>query len=87
MMCPRELRHRNLNHPVRKMDALDHVLAMVGYYRSKLEDGRLTGSEAAVYLKCLTILGVTNDVMSSRNVEKLAMAEEALELPFPSVVG
>jgi hypothetical protein len=35
------------------MDALDHVLAMVGYYRSKLEDGRLTGSEAAVYLKCL----------------------------------
>jgi hypothetical protein len=60
---------------------------MVGYYRSKLEDGRLTGSEAAVYLKCLTILGVNDDVMSSRNVEKLAMAEEALELTFPSVVG
>ena len=69
------------------MDALDHVLAMVGYYRSKREDGRLTGSEAAVYLKCLTILGVNDDVMSSRNVEKLAMAEEALELPFPSMVG
>ena len=64
-------------------DVLDHVLAMVRYYRNKMEEGQLGGSEAAVYLKCLTMLGLTDAVMTTRNVERLAQVQTVNELPFP----
>ena len=34
------------------------------------------------YIKCLGILGARDAVMSNRNIEKLAEAQEVVELPF-----
>ena len=34
------------------------------------------------FIKCLGILGARDAVMSNRNIEKLAEAQEVVELPF-----
>ena len=38
--------------------------------------------DASCYIKCLGILGARDAVMSNRNIEKLAQAQEVVELPF-----
>ena len=65
-------------------DILDHVVEMVGFYRSKMEDGDLNAGEAAVYLKCLSLLGAREAALNTRTVERLAAVEEVPRLPFPT---
>ena len=63
-------------------DVLDHVIALVNHFKKKMETDELTSGDAANYIKCLGILGARDAVMSNRNIEKLAEAQEVVELPF-----
>ena len=40
---------------------LDHVLGLVDHFKRKRDDNDLSAGEAAVYLKCLAILGAKDD--------------------------
>ena len=44
--------------------------------------GRVFEGDASCYIKCLGILGTRDAVMSNRNIEELAEAQEVVELPF-----
>jgi hypothetical protein len=61
---------------------MDHVIGMVEHFKRKMEDDQLSGGEAAVYLRCLAVLGVRDTALTTRNMERLSNAQEALELPF-----
>ena len=63
-------------------DVLDHVIALVNHFKKKMETDELSSGDASCYIKCLGILGARDAVMSNRNIEKLAEAQEVVELPF-----
>jgi len=63
-------------------DVLDHVIALVNHFKKKMETDELSSGDASCYIKCLGILGARDAVMCNRNIEKLAEAQEVVELPF-----
>jgi hypothetical protein len=64
-------------------DLMGHVLALVDFYKGKMQEGNLSASEGAVYLKCLGLLGVSDEISKSREPERVYDALGGLELPFP----
>ena len=48
-----------------------------------MQEGNLSASEGAVYLKCIGLLGVSDEIAKNRNVGSLADSLGGLELPFP----
>jgi hypothetical protein len=67
---------------MRGEEVLDHLLALVAFYREKMKTDELSGSEAGVYLKALCLLGARDVAIRSRHVERLETTEGVLDLPF-----
>ena len=61
---------------------LDHVLGLVDHFKRKRDDNDLSAGEAAVYLKCLAILGAKDAIVNARQMEALSDSRDALVLPF-----
>ena len=68
---------------MRTEETLDHLTALILYYRNKLEQETLTGAEGTIYVRCLMLMGLRDATMRSRQLDQLADANvEAMELPF-----
>jgi len=63
-------------------EVVDHVLGLVDHFKRKRDDNDLSAGEAAVYLKCLAILGAKDAIVNARQMEALSDSRDALELPF-----
>ena len=64
------------------MQVLDHVLGLVDHFKRKRDDNDLSAGEAAVYLKCLAILGAKDAIVNARQMEALSDKMGVVELPF-----
>jgi hypothetical protein len=63
-------------------ETLEHLLALVRFYKQKMDDGTLSGSEGNIYLRALMLLGLRDATVRSRNLEQLSNTVEYEELPF-----
>jgi hypothetical protein len=63
-------------------ETLEHLLALVRFYKQKMDDGTLSGSEGNIYLRALMLLGLRDATVRSRNLEQLSNSVEYEELPF-----
>ena len=67
---------------MKQEQVLDHVIGLVDHFKRKKDDGELTSGDAGIYLKCLTLLGAKEAVMSLNQIESLSDKVEVLDLPF-----
>ena len=67
---------------MKQEQVLDHVLGLVDHFKRKKDDGELTSGDAGIYLKCLSVLGARDAVMSLNQMDTLSDKMEVLELPF-----
>jgi len=67
---------------MKQEEVLDHVIELIHYFKQKKDNGDLTGSEASIYLKCLSVLGAREAVMSLQQMDSLTNGMDVLELPF-----
>ena len=67
---------------MKQEEVLDHVIELIHYFKQKKDNGDLTGSEASIYLKCLSVLGAKNAVMNLNQMDTISDKIEVLELPF-----
>ena len=63
-------------------EILDHMLGLVDHFKRKRDDNELSAGEAAMYLKCLAILGAKDAIVNARQMEALSDSKAALELPL-----
>lgn len=66
-------------------ETLEHLLALVRFYKQKMDDGTLSGSEGNIYLRALMLLGLRDATIRSRNLEQLSNTVEYEELPFDAI--
>jgi hypothetical protein len=67
---------------MKQSEILDHVIQLVEYFKTKKDNGELSAGEASIYLKCLSVLGAREAVMSLRQMDSLTNGLDVLELPF-----
>lgn len=67
---------------MKKNDILDHVIQLVEYFKTKKDNGELSAGEASIYLKCLSVLGAREAVMSLQQIDSLSNKMQVLKLPF-----
>jgi hypothetical protein len=67
---------------MKQEQVLDHVIGLVDHFKQRKDLGELTASEAGIYLKCLSVLGARDAVMSLNQMDTLSDKMEVLELPF-----
>ena len=67
---------------MKQEQVLDHVIGLVDHFKQRKDHGELTASEAGIYLKCLSVLGARDAVMSLNQMDTLSDKIEVLELPF-----
>lgn len=65
-------------------DTIDHLLALVQFYKNKIDEGTLTGSEGGNYIKALMLLGLRDATLRTRHLEQMSNGTEVLDLPFNS---
>ena len=65
---------------MKQEQVLDHVIGLVDHFKQRKDNGELTASEAGIYLKCLSVLGVRDAVMSLNQMDTLSNKMEVLEL-------
>lgn len=63
-------------------ETLDHLLALVQFYKDKIEEGTLTGSEGSNYIRALMLLGLRDATIRTRHLEQLNDGGGILRLPF-----
>jgi len=69
---------------MKQSEILDHVIQLVEYFKTKKDNGELSAGEASIYLKCLSVLGAREAVMSLQQMDSLSDGIEVLDLPFES---
>ena len=67
---------------MKAQETLDHLIDLVKYYKKKMEEGTLTGSEGNIYLRSLMLLGLRNATLKSRHIEEISNGMEVYDLPF-----
>ena len=67
---------------MKQSEILDHVIQLVEYFKTKKDNGELSAGEASIYLKCLSVLGAREAVMSLKQMDSLSNGMDVLELPF-----
>jgi hypothetical protein len=67
---------------MKQSEILDHVIQLVEYFKTKKDNGELSAGEASIYLKCLSVLGAREAVMSLQQMDSLSNGMDVLELPF-----
>jgi hypothetical protein len=63
-------------------ETLDHLLALVQFYKQKIDDGTLSGSEGSNYIRALMLLGLRDATLKSRHIESISDGLEVYNLPF-----
>ena len=64
-------------------ETLDHLLDLVKFYKSKMEEGSLTGAEGNIYLRALMLLGLRDATIRSRHIEAISQSNDIYaNLPF-----
>ena len=67
---------------MKQEQVLDHVIGLVDHFKQRKDNGELTASEAGIYLKCLSVLGARDAVMTINQMDTLSDKMGVLELPF-----
>ena len=67
-------------------ETLDYLVALVQFYKQKIDDGTLSGSEGGNYIRALMLMGLQDATLRARHLEKISNSKEVLELPFESKV-
>jgi len=67
---------------MKQSEILDHVIQLVEYFKTKKDNGELSAGEASIYLKCLSVLGAREAVMSLQQMDSLSNGMEVLDLPY-----
>jgi hypothetical protein len=68
-------------------DTLDHLLALVQFYKNKIDEGSLTGSEGGNYIRALMLLGLKDATLRTRHLEHISNSVEIVNLPFDEKTG
>ena len=63
-------------------DTVDHLIDLISFYKQKIKDGTLSGSEGSNYLRALMLLGLKDSVLRTRQLEQLSDGFEIVNLPF-----
>ena len=63
-------------------DTIEHLLTLVQFYKSKIDEGTLTGSEGGNYIKALMLLGLRDSVVRTRHLEQFSDTVQKVQLPF-----
>ena len=63
-------------------DTIEHLLTLVQFYRKKMDEGTLTGSEGGNYIKALMLLGLRDATIRTRHLDQISNGVEVLDLPF-----
>jgi hypothetical protein len=63
-------------------DTLDHLVDLISFYKQKIKDGTLSGSEGSNYIKSLMLLGLRDATIRTRHLEQISNGVEVLDLPF-----
>ena len=63
-------------------DTIDHLLTLVQFYKNKIDEGTLTGSEGGNYIRALMLLGLKDATIQTRHLEHMSKGTEVLRLPF-----
>ena len=63
-------------------DTIDHLLTLVQFYKNKIDEGTLTGSEGGNYIRALMLLGLKDATIQTRHLEQMSKGTEVLRLPF-----
>lgn len=63
-------------------DTIDHLLTLVQFYKNKIDEGTLTGSEGGNYIRALMLLGLRDATIRTRHLEQISNGVEVLDLPF-----
>ena len=67
---------------MKQEETLDHLLALVRFYKNKIDEGTLTGSEGGNYIKALMLLGLRDASLRTRHLEQMSNGTEVFDLPF-----
>jgi len=69
---------------MKAQETLDCLIELISYYKGKVKDGSLSGSEGQIYVRCLLLAGLRDATIRSRSIEQLSEESiEILDLPFP----
>ena len=63
-------------------DTIEHLLTLVQFYRKKMDEGTLTGSEGGNLIKALMLLGLRDSVVRTRHLEQFSDTVQKVQLPF-----
>jgi hypothetical protein len=63
-------------------DTIEHLLTLVQFYKNKIDEGTLTGSEGGNYIKALMLLGLRDSVVRTRHLEQFSDTVQKVQLPF-----
>ena len=67
---------------MKKEETIESLLALVRFYKKKIDKGTLTGSEGSTYIKALLLLGLKDASIKTRNLEDINESVEIVNLPF-----
>ena len=63
-------------------DTIEHLLTLVQFYKNKIDEGTLTGSEGDNLIRALMLLGLRDSVVRTRHLEQFSDTVEKVQLPF-----
>ena len=63
-------------------DTIDHLLTLVQFYKNKIDEGTLTGSEGGNYIRALMLLGLRDASLRTRHLEQFSDTVQKIQLPF-----
>ena len=63
-------------------DTVDHLIDLISFYKQKIKDGTLSGSEGGNYIRALMLLGLKDAAIQTRHLEQMSKGTEVLQLPF-----
>ena len=64
-------------------ETLEHLFDLISFYKEKIKEGTLSGSEGQNYVRCLILAGLRDAKVRNRTLEHLSEESvAAYDLPF-----
>lgn len=63
-------------------ETIESLLTLVRFYKKKIDEGTLTGTEGGTYIKALLLLGLKDAAIKTRHLEDINESVEIVNLPF-----
>ena len=73
---------KNIPKDMKAEDTIDSLLALVRFYRQKIDEGTLTGAEGGNYIKALVLLGLRDARLRTKHLEDMSNDPVIVNLPF-----